>query len=64
VPREVKSKEELEKLLEASTEVRVVRTGDAAKVKVRTGEALYTLKTTGAEADALIKGLKVPVVEY
>ena len=64
VPKELKSKEEFEKLLETAKEVRVFRSGDDAKVKLRTKDALYTFKTTGEDADALIKGLKTPVVEY
>lgn len=64
MPKELKSKDEFQKLLESATEVRVSRKGDEAKVKLRTKEALYTFKTTGADADALIKGLKTPVVEF
>jgi hypothetical protein len=63
VPREIASKEEFEKLAEGATEVRVVRKGENAKVKLRTPEALYTFKTTTEEADGLIKGVKLPVVE-
>ena len=64
MPKELKSKDEFQKLLESATEVRVSRKGDEVKVKLRTKEALYTFKTTGADADALIKGLKTPVVEF
>jgi len=64
MPREIKSKEEFEKLLETATEVRVSKSGDAAKVKLRTKEALYTFKTTAEEADSLAKGAKVPVQEF
>ena len=64
MPKELKSKEEFEKLLKSATEVRVSRDGEEAKIKLRTKEALYTFKTTGAEADSLVKGLKTPLVEY
>ena len=64
VPKELKSKDEFEKLLEAATEVRVVRNGDGAKVKLRTRDALYTYRTTSEDADALIKGIKTPVIEF
>ena len=64
MPKELRSKEAFEKLLDSATEVRVTRDGDDAKIKLRTKEALYTFKTTGAEADTLIKGLKAPVVEF
>ena len=61
--RELKSKEEFEKLLDAATELRVIRTADSVKVKLRTRDTLYTLKTTPEEADSLVKGAKVPVEE-
>jgi len=64
MPREIKSKEEFEKLLDTATELRVSKSGDAAKVKLRTKEALYTFKTTPEEAESLSKGAKVPVQEF
>jgi hypothetical protein len=64
MPRELKSKDEFQKLLDSATEIRISRKGDDAKIKLRTKEALYTFKTTGAEADSLTKGLKTPVVEF
>ena len=64
MPKELKSKTDFQKLLSSATEVRITRRGDEAKIKLRTKEALYTFKTTGAEADSMIKGLKTPVVEF
>ena len=64
MPKEVKGKDEFIKLLEGATEIRVARHGDQAKVKLRTRDALYTLRTTSEEADALVKGVKKPVVEF
>lgn len=64
MPKEISSKEEFEKLVEHATEIRVARSGDQAKVKLRTVEALYTFKTTSEEADALIKGSKTPILEF
>lgn len=64
MPRELKSKDEFQKLLEAATEVRVSRRGDDAKIKLRMKDALYTFKTTSKEADSIIKGTKVPVAEF
>lgn len=64
MPRELKSKEEVQRLLEGATEIRVARSGDQAKLKLRTKDALYTFKTTSEDADALIKGTKTPVVEF
>lgn len=63
MPKEIKDKDAFVKLLERATEVRVVRSGDDAKVKARTSDVLYTFKTTSEDADSLTKGLKVPVVE-
>ena len=64
MPREMTSKEELEKLMKSASEIRVSRHGDSAKVKLRTKGGLYTYKTTVEEADALVKGTKIPVVEF
>ena len=64
LPRELKSKDEFQALLASATEVRIARRGDGAKVKLRTKEGLFTFKTTGEDADALVKGTKVPVVEF
>jgi hypothetical protein len=63
MPREVKTKDEFDKLLERATEVRVVRSEESAKVKLRTKDALYTFKMTTEDADALVKATKIPVVE-
>jgi len=64
MPKELKSKDEFQKLLDSATEVRISRDGDQAKIKLRTKDVLYTFKTTGAEADSLTKGLKTPLVEF
>ncbi len=64
MPKEIKDKDQFEKMLETATEVRVSRNGDVAKVKLRTKDALYTFRTTSEEADSMIKGLKAPVVEF
>ena len=64
MPKELKSKEDFDKLLGEATEIRVSKSGDNAKVKLRTPDALYTLKTTAEEADAMVKGAKIPVQEF
>jgi len=64
LPREIRSKEEFQRLVEKATEVRVVRNGAEAKVKLRASKVLYTFKTSTEEADTLTKGLKVEVLEY
>jgi hypothetical protein len=64
MPSELTSKDQFKALLKDAVEVRVVKTETTAKVKVRTKKGLYTFKTTPDEAEALVKGLKVPVVEF
>ena len=64
MPRLIATKEEFEKLLTDATEVRVVKLKEAAKVKLRTKDVLYTYKTTPDEADSLTKGLKIPIIDY
>ena len=64
MPRELKGPEDLAKLLATATEVRLVKRGDSAKVKLRTPEGLFTLKTTPEGADAALKGNKAPVKEF
>ena len=63
MPKEIRDKDAFEKLLEQAVEVRIVRVGADAKVKLRTPGTLYTLKTTSEDADSLTKGVKVPIVE-
>jgi len=64
MPKELKSRDEFQKLLDSATEVRIKRDGDNAKIKLRTKDTLYTYKTTSAETDSLTKGLKAPLVEF
>ena len=64
VPREIRSKDEFQRLLPQASEVRVVRGHDAVKLKLRTQSSLYTFKTTSEEADSLLKGSKAEVVEF
>ena len=64
MPKELKSRDEFQKLLDSATEVRIKRDGDNAKIKLRTKDTLYTYKTTSAEADSLTKGLNAPLVEF
>ena len=64
MPKEIKDKDQFDKLIESATEIRISRHGEDAKVKLRTRDGLYTFKTTSADADAMIKGTKTPVVEF
>lgn len=64
MPHEVTSQDQVKALLKDAVEVRIVRNEDSVKLKVRTRKGLYTFKTTGEEADALVKGIKTPIVEF
>jgi hypothetical protein len=63
VPKEITNKEDFTRLLAQATEVRIVRAGESAKVKLRTRDILYTFKTTSEDADSLTKGSKLPIQE-
>lgn len=64
MPKEIRSREEFEKLLPSATEIRVVRKGDSSKIKLRTKETLYTFQTDESEIESITKGTKTPVVEF
>jgi hypothetical protein len=81
MPREITTKDEVEKLLPEVREIRLVRgkmkkndegekdknkddETNPVKLKLRTERTLYTFKTTEEEAQALIKGQKIDVVEF
>ncbi len=64
MPKEIKDRDSFDKLMEGASEVRVSRRGDEAKVKLRTRDALYTFRTTSEVADSMVKGAKVPVIEF
>ena len=65
MPLQIRSKEEAERLIEKATEIRVVEgKGDSVKLKFRTPKALYTFVTTAAEAEAMTKGLKTPIIDF
>ncbi len=63
MPKEIKNRDEVLKLLPIAIEIRVVRKGDETKVKLRTVDTLYTFKTKSTDADALLKGTKAPIIE-
>lgn len=65
MPLQVRTKEEVEAMIEKATEIRVVKgKGESVKVKLRTPKALYTYVTSAAEADELTKGLKTPIIDF
>jgi hypothetical protein len=63
MPHEIKTKQEFQKLISGASEVRFLREGDSSKLKLRTKAGLITFKTSEEEAEQLVKGLKIPIVE-
>jgi len=64
MPREIKSSDQFQKLIPTAQEIRVVRSPEAVKLKLRTPELLYTYKTSSSEADDILKGVKdIEVIE-
>jgi hypothetical protein len=65
MPKIISDAGEFERIKSKATEVRIVRSEKAVKVKLRTPTYLYTYTTNSDEVDDLIKGLKdVEVIEY
>jgi len=63
MPKQIFSAEEFKNLLEKATECRIVRRGDKVKLKLRTPKMMYILVTSNAEANTLLKGVKVELKE-
>jgi Ribosomal L38e protein family len=65
MPKQITSSEQFEQLLPKATECRVVRQGDAVKLKLRTPTYLFTFLTNEDVAEDLLKRLKdIEVVDY
>ncbi len=64
MPKQISTAEEFEKLLPDAREIRVVKSKDGVKLKLRMEDALYTFKTTQEQADSLTKGVKTPIIDY
>lgn len=65
MPLQVRSKDKAEELIDKASEIRVVKgKGDSVKLKFRTPDALYTYVTTAAEAAAMTKGMKTPIIDF
>lgn len=64
MPKEVHDSEQFEKLIPRGLELRVVRSTENVKLKLRTPEYLYTFKTNREKADSIIKNVKeIEVIE-
>jgi len=65
MPKELKSSEQFEKMMPKAVELRVVREKDYVKLKLRTPDVLYTLKTNEDQAEDIIKNAKeIEVLEF
>ena len=58
MPKELHNVEQLEKLLPKALELRVVRAESDVKLKLRTPEYLYTLKTNEQAVQDILKNAK------
>ena len=58
MPKELRSAEQLEKLMPRGLELRVVRSKENVKLKLRTPEYLYTFKTDHDQAESILKNVK------
>lgn len=64
MPKELRTAEQFEKLMPKGLELRVVRSKQNVKLKLRTPEYLYTFKTNSGEAENIIKNAKdIEVIE-
>jgi len=64
VPRRIADADEFLKLAEQARECRVKRLEGEVKLKLRTRKYLYTLSTSPADAEALLKKIKCPIKEF
>jgi len=58
MPKQIHDAEQFKKLMPKGLELRVVREKESVKLKLRTPEYLYTLKTNKVEAEGIIKNAK------
>lgn len=64
MPKEIRDVEQFERLMSGGLELRVVRSKENVKLKLRTPEYLYTLKTNADQAANMIKSAKdIEVIE-
>ena len=63
MPKQIDEENDFKRLIENSTECRVVRRSDYVKLKLRTKKTLYVFKTSNEKADELLKDVKINVIE-
>jgi len=62
MPKEIKSKEELLKLLPRALECRVKQSKDYVKIKLRTKRVLFTYKAKPEEVNEILSQVKCPII--
>ncbi|MFW9992911.1 MAG: hypothetical protein ACFFD4_12785 [Candidatus Odinarchaeota archaeon] len=65
MPEEIFSDEEFKAILPRAQKCLIYRPreGEKVKVKLRTRKKLYTYKVSPTEAEKLLRGLKIPLIE-
>ena len=64
MPRELHNLDQFQKLMLKAVELRVVRSGESVKLKLRTPDYLFTYRTNSDEAADILKSAKdLEVVE-
>ena len=58
MPKELHSLEEFQKQMPRGLELRVVRSSESVKLKLRTSNYLFTYRTNADEATDILKGAK------
>ncbi len=58
MPKQLHNAEQFQKLMPKALELRVVREKESVKLKLRTPDYLYTLKTSKDEVEGIIKNAK------
>jgi hypothetical protein len=63
MPKEIKDPDELLRLSEKAVEARIKRLKDVVKIKIRTPQYLYVMKTKPDVAEEILKRLHCTIVE-
>jgi hypothetical protein len=63
MPKQIFDSKTFKSLIPRAEEVRVVRTGEKTKIKLRTKSMLYTYVSDDTEAEKLLKNVDKPIVD-
>jgi hypothetical protein len=64
MPKQISSVDEFKRLTNSAELCKVVKRRDKVKLKLKTPKMLYTYITNAAEAEELLKGLKIETREF